>query len=222
MRDRLLNQEIGNAATLDVVPEIAFTLPADFIAALAQGDPNFVAALLQSYPQLAEPIFAVLQRVRGNAFAQLVIAAASGGPIDSAIPHVDGPDTPEAVVKSAPQTPATETKSIGLPEGYDGGPIRIDEDHASDRQKIDGFDQIANSYTHELGAPSHVRLPKAVVDALGDMWAESKAKNQEQGGNLVRTYGGDYKVKRTMTRPTTTPRITPTPATTAASITTPR
>jgi hypothetical protein len=30
---------------------------------------------------------------------------------------------------------------LALPEGYDGGPIRVDPDHATDRQKVAGFDQ---------------------------------------------------------------------------------
>ncbi|HSD91215.1 MAG TPA: hypothetical protein VLB44_27015 [Kofleriaceae bacterium] len=148
-------------------------LPKELLDKVASADEPSLVSMLQAYPTIQ-------------------------GAIVNAIHRVHGPQVAHSVVKSRPaEATATEGKTKALPEGYDGGPIRVDADHATDRQKVAGFDQVANSHTREAAAPSHVRLPPAVVRSLDEMWAESNTKNQEQGGNVVRTYGGHYEMKRT-------------------------
>ncbi len=99
--------------------------------------------------------------------------------------------------KPAQEAATTRTPTLRPPKGYDDGAIMVAPDHATDRAKIAGFDQVANSHTRVAAAPSHVRLPKSLVSELDGMWAESQATHREQGGNLVRTYGGNYELNRT-------------------------
>lgn len=40
-----------------------------------------------------------------------------------------------------------------------------------------------------------MRLPPEIVKELDDLWKRSTATNQEQGGNIVRTYGGAYDIR---------------------------
>jgi len=68
-----------------------------------------------------------------------------------------------------------------------------------ERIKVAGFEQIARSHTNERSAPSEIRLPASLVRALDEAWRDSnphEADQIEQGGNLVRTSGGSYKVRR--------------------------
>ncbi|NVB78895.1 MAG: hypothetical protein HOV81_10905 [Kofleriaceae bacterium] len=153
-------------------------MPKELLDIVAKGDVSDLAQMLQAYPTLRQAILGAITRTHGAHTAQTV-----------------GQQTKKAPPQ---QAPVAETKPAkALPEGYDDGPIRIDEDHASDRSKMAAFDQIAVSHTPEASAPSHIRLPPTLVRTLDQLWAETQATNKEQGGNLVRTYGGKYEFKRT-------------------------
>lgn len=68
----------------------------------------------------------------------------------------------------------------------------------SERRKTAGFEQIARSYIQAQGAPDQVKLPASLVKALEQAWRDSLQpdRDREQGGNVVRSYGGDYKLRR--------------------------
>ncbi|HWU90345.1 MAG TPA: hypothetical protein VN253_23940 [Kofleriaceae bacterium] len=64
------------------------------------------------------------------------------------------------------------------------------------RRKIAGFEQIARGHLREAGAPEAIELPVSLVDALEKAWKDADASQVETGGNVVRTYGGTYKLRR--------------------------
>jgi hypothetical protein len=152
-------------------------LPRELVEKVAGADEASLVQMLAAYPLLRSPIL-------------------------SAIGNVHGQPTAQAIAKSSPQptnaekAKAKESKKK-LPAGYDDGPIQVDSDNTTDMQKVAGFNQIALSHVKEAHAPSHVRLPASVLEKLEDMSAEGQEKDQEQGGNLVRTYGGKWELRQT-------------------------
>jgi hypothetical protein len=69
-----------------------------------------------------------------------------------------------------------------------------------DRRKTAGWEQIARGgINDDRYAPSEVRLPASVVTAVEQAWQDSLSRRpeREEGGNMVRTYGGSYKLRRT-------------------------
>jgi hypothetical protein len=66
------------------------------------------------------------------------------------------------------------------------------------RQRQAGFEQLARSHTHERTAPTNIEIPESLDKALDTAWSDSLAtkKEEEEGGNVVRTLGGDYKLRR--------------------------
>jgi len=148
-------------------------IPNELVAIVAKGDEADLVQMLHAYPTLRSPILAAIGRAHGAPVAHRV--------------GVKAAPTPDP-------TPATKTQAY--PEGYDGGPIRVDPDHASDRQKVAGFDQIAAGVGREQAAPSHVRLPKSLVAELDRLWHDTVRKDKEHGGNVVRD-GGSYDFRQT-------------------------
>jgi hypothetical protein len=58
------------------------------------------------------------------------------------------------------------------------------------------FVSLAQGSLPEVAAPEDVRLPDKVVAGLDDAWQRSqRAGHRERGGNVVRTYGGDYEYR---------------------------
>jgi hypothetical protein len=122
-----------------------------------------------------------------------------GAPILTAIVNVHGQPTAQNVAKAAPPPDADSetTSEEKLPAGYDDGPIQVARDDYSDMQKVAGWNQITTSVVKEAHAPDHIRLPASVLEQLADLAAEGNEKDQEQGGNLVKTYGGKWEIQQT-------------------------
>lgn len=64
-----------------------------------------------------------------------------------------------------------------------------------------GWEQVSRRHgIKDRGlAPESIRLPKSLVKALDILWQDSHRDDgsvQEQGGNVVRNYGGDYEFRR--------------------------
>jgi len=167
-------------AAADVPSAHTAKMPTELASFVVQSSAELIAALIIEHPQLRDPIFATIQQVRGNAFAQTVIATATRNK-----PTPDGDATPQP----APSTQPTATAGPVA----DPAASRIIE-----RQKIAAWDQMSRGPIDERYAPSVVRLPDAVVAQIDQAWKDSLATNPEleQGGNLVRTYGGKYKLRR--------------------------
>lgn len=148
-------------------------IPRELVDIVAGGNEDDLVHMLHAYPLLRTPILAAIGRAHGTQVA-----------------HGIG-------VKAAPVPDPSPAKTPARhPDGYDGGPIRVDADHTNDRQKVAGFDQIAAGVGHEISAPSHVRLPKSLVAELDRLWHDTVRKNKEHGGNVVRS-GGSYEFRQT-------------------------
>ncbi len=92
----------------------------------------------------------------------------------------------------APATPAPSDATAPASRPTHPAPVH------SEVQRTAGFEQLARSHTREAGAPSEVELPSSLGTAMDQAWRDSLSgpTEQEQGGNVVRTYGGDYKLRR--------------------------
>lgn len=66
------------------------------------------------------------------------------------------------------------------------------------RARAAGFEQLAHGHTRAGTTPADVELPASLDNALDQAWTDSLAAptEQEEGGNIVRTYGGAYKLRR--------------------------
>jgi hypothetical protein len=67
------------------------------------------------------------------------------------------------------------------------------------QRKRAGWEQLARAPADEAHAPEVIQLPASVVEALERAWQDSVpngAPEREQGGDLVRTYGGSYELRR--------------------------
>jgi hypothetical protein len=152
-------------------------LPASFAAMLERAEPETIAGWLQQYPTLRDPIFFSTQELRGNAFAQTVLAIGPGG----APQHAGEQEVPEttapgpAVISAAPAGDADAAKD-------------------EEMRKVAAWNQVSRGGVNDAKyAPAAVRLPVSVVSDLERLWQKSiagKEKDFEHGGNLVRTYGG--------------------------------
>ena len=144
------------------------------LAQLVQGSSmQHVAMILANNPSLAPAIVGLVSRVHGVGFAQQAVAAAS---------------TPDRAAKTAP--PAATANAAP--------PVDPARQKHIDRSMTAGWEQIARYTPDEHASPEHIRLPKNIVSELERAWKESfpGGHDQEQGGNLVKTYGGDYKIHR--------------------------
>jgi hypothetical protein len=127
-------------------------------------------------------VFATVQQFRGNSFAQTVVAA---------VRTLRKPNPDEAHgTKQGASHPPTDEKPT---EARDPAAQKIIE-----RQNVAAWDQMSRAPLDENHAPSVVRLPDSVVEQIDRAWKDSVggATEIEQGGNLVRTYGGKYKLRR--------------------------
>lgn len=61
----------------DLLASVAAKMPAEVAMLIANGAPESIAGFVQAHPQLRDPILMMAQRLRGNAFAQAVVAAAT-------------------------------------------------------------------------------------------------------------------------------------------------
>jgi hypothetical protein len=138
-------------------------IPHQLVDIVRRGNEDDFVQMLDAYPSLQMPILAAIGRVHGTQVARTVGA------------------------KSKPTLDASPAKAPAKnPEGYDGGPIRVDSDQGvSDRSKVAGWDQVAAGVAREQSMPSHVRLPKSLVRELDRLWNETVRKDKEHGGNVV-------------------------------------
>lgn len=178
--------EAGKGPGPGAAAEMVATLPPPFVSMIGQASPDVVATLLHTHPQLVAPILAVVQQLRGNAFAQLAVATASTHPL-----HRPAPDEQPSASKHHPAPQATPANT---PEPA------VDREKAKilDRQKTAAWDQLATAAPDERATPTGVRLPPNIVQALEQAWQDTlKSKvAYEQGGNLVHNYSGGYELRR--------------------------
>jgi hypothetical protein len=162
-------------------------MPAELAVAIVQGTAESIAAVVQEHPQLRDPIFMLVQTQRGNAFVQAVVAAAT------TMHKHPVPDEPAPEPHAAPApTPAPAARSAPAPDA--------ETQKHLDRRKTAGWEQVARGGINDARyAPSEIRIPASVVTAIEQAWQDSLARHpeREEGGNLVRTYGGSYKLRRT-------------------------
>lgn len=173
------------AGVEDRAERVVAQLPADLAGALGRGTAEAIAALVRDYPSLRDPILMLVHQQRGNGFAQSVLAAAS-----TMHKQLLGPGEPAAEAHPAP-APAMATG----PAPPDAATQKV-----LDRQKTAGWEQVARGgINDDRLAPSEIRLPGSVVSAIEKAWQDSLAQHpeREEGGNLVRTYGGAYQLRRT-------------------------
>lgn len=132
--------------------------------------------------------------------AELEAAAVGQGmSYDGALPGVaewsPGREAPTAselafgeTTPTAQSQPATRSQSDYLP------PARLPDRPLPPNVKYDPtFTALALGRLHERNAPQYMRLPPDVVKALDVAWARTDKDRKEHGGNLVRTYGGEFK-----------------------------
>lgn len=151
-----------------------------------QGTADAIADVINAYPQLRAPIFAIVQRDRGNAFARTVIATATAT-------HKHPASAPEDLDGAQPAARPTEGAGTSKPDNLASHAVQ-------ERRKAASWEQVARGGINDArSAPSGIRLPPNVVASIERAWQDSLASSpeQEEGGNLVLTYGGDYKVRRT-------------------------
>ena len=136
---------------------------------------ELIAAMIDAAPTMGHRLMQVVVSLRGNSFAQQVLNIAKA-------------KTPPEGQRAVPRA-QKPTAAIGsTPKPY----------QPDDVQRKAGWEQIARAPTRADRAPSEVMLPDSVEKALEKAWQDSIAGGQttEQGGNLVRTYGGRYELRR--------------------------
>ncbi len=123
--------------------------------------------------------------MRGNAFVQSVLASMirlQKTPVDHGAPTSSAAPAPAAAPAATPVA---------------SGDTRPLTEQA--RRKQAGWEQLARAAPDEAHAPEVIQLPPSVVEALERAWRDSVpdgAPEREQGGDLVRTYGGSYELHR--------------------------
>lgn len=172
--------------------------------------PAALAERLRSHAGDPERLIAAVARRYGNAFvneAFALLAPTAAATTATAAPGAAaiGPGAKSA--EPAPEVPAP--RKAGVPalhaEAVVGGATTAAAKKiAAAKAKLPwdpGFEQV--SRRHGLngrgGAPETIKLPKAVEKALDTLWKDSHRPDgsmQEQGGNLVRNYGGSYEFRR--------------------------
>lgn len=171
----------------DAAPAPMSALPPEFVSTIQQVSPDVIGALLREHPELAAPILAAVHQFRGNAVAQTAVAAASSAPLHKR-EHEAAHAAPDAPVRKSKAAPVIEPTQA------------VDAEHARniERGKVAAWNQIAAGTPDERSAPTNVRLPPNIVQALDKTWQDTLATKvaHEQGGNLVKHYGGDYGIRR--------------------------
>jgi len=189
-RERMGGGENVDGAQQDQVAQVVAALPLTFVSVIGQASPDVVGTLLHTHPQLAAPILAAVQHIRGNAFAQLAIATAS----THSLPR----PAPPAVEQSEPIKPAQNPHPLSSPTNRAAPTVDPDRAKHIERGKTAAWEQLARGTPDERSTPENIRLPPNIVQALEKAWQDTlKSKvAYEQGGNLVRNYGGSYELRR--------------------------
>ncbi len=195
MIDRLPDRTSDTEHSLADHDGVARDAGAPLAAALAGiASPGDLAAFVRDAAGNIDPVVDAAHRRFGNSFVA------------------------EAMDLLAPRRDASTERDAGglrAPAGSAGGPLHVDQvvgaaqanvarTIAANKAKLShdpGFEQISRRHglTGRGGAPGTVRLPASLVDALDELWDDSYRPDgspQEQGGNLVRNYGGSYEFRR--------------------------
>jgi hypothetical protein len=143
----------------------------DFNAYLS---PPSLAKLILSNPSQKDRLIAAAHRTHGNSFVQHVVR------LLHKTPSVTETSTPHKTLKTDTAS-AIDTKPTLSP-----------------RQRTAGWEQVARSQLDNTHAPSEISLPGTIVEAIDKAWTDSNTgeNEKEQGGNIVRTYGGRYEMRR--------------------------
>ncbi|HEY4239175.1 MAG TPA: hypothetical protein VGM88_05140 [Kofleriaceae bacterium] len=141
---------------------LAAQLPADVAATIGQATPEMIAGMIGAHPQLTDPIFWVVQQLRGNGFAQQVLA------IGPTVPPQHQEETQVAA-------PAAEPKQAQVAPKTD------------DTRMNAAWNQISGGKSNHDHAWSAVRLPPDVVKQIEHYWQESLKDGNEHGGEISRT-----------------------------------
>lgn len=168
-------------------PRFGLDGPAPPVAELGDAPEHTPTASEQAYGALED----VLDRagaVVGGASVQAIAALVQrhpqlGAPIFAAVEQTQG--------EPAARAASEELALLRSPTRVAEAAVPMDR-----RRKVAGFEQIARGHLREAGAPEVIELPASLVDALERAWQASDANQQETGGNVVRTYGGKYKLRR--------------------------
>lgn len=163
------------------------------VASLAAvASPDDLAALIRDFAGHIDPIVAEANRRFGNSFVAdaMALRPPSRGAAAS--------DT-----ATAPTAPAG-APTLQVEEVVGAAQANVARTIAANKATLPhdpGFEQISRRHglTGRGGAPATVRLPTSLVDALDELWADSYRPDgtpREQGGNLVRNYGGSYEFRR--------------------------
>lgn len=176
------NQDAGDR---ERAPAPMSALPPEFLSTIQQVPPDLIGAMLREHPDLAAPILAVVHQYRGNAIAQAAVAAAASAPLHKKEQDADPTVAPARKSKAAP---------VMSPE-----PV-VDAERAKhiERGKVAAWNQLAAGPADERAYPTSVRIPANIVKDLDKAWEDTLATKvaYEQGGNLVKHYGGDYGTRR--------------------------
>lgn len=198
MLDRRDGRELAGGSTESSAEGVG--APASFDEALL-GDvasPAELAEQLRGRARDPEALLAAAVKRHGNtfvneAFALLTPSAATPAATRTEVRGIDN--------DSAEHTP----REPGMPglhveEAVQGAHAAITK--AKAKLKHDpAFEQVSRRHglTGRGGAPNTLKLPEAAVEALDELWKDSHRPDgsvQEQGGNLVRNYGGSYDFRR--------------------------
>lgn len=161
--------------------------------------PADLAARLRSERHDPEPLIAAAARRFGNGFVNEAFALVAPLATATAATAAKQPEPLGGEAEQhAPRVPGTP--GLRVEEAVHGAQAAI----AKAKSKLahdPAFEQV--SRRHGLngrgGAPDTLTLPPAAVAALDLLWKDSHLADgsvQEQGGNLVRNYGGSYEFRR--------------------------
>jgi len=152
---------------------LADRLPPEFTSAIQSASPEAIAQLIGAHPQLTDPIFWTVQTLRGNGFAQQVLAIGPTAPPqhegEVPVANEPAPAVPQAPVLSADTT------------------TRPANDHDRDMQKQAAWNAMSRGLGDSKHAWQAVRLPPEVVQAVDHYWQESTKDGNEHGGLIYKT-----------------------------------
>lgn len=184
-RGTVSDETLGQSGERTSTPMTA--LPPEFLSTIREVAPEVIGGLLREHPERAAPILAAVHQFRGNSVAQAAVAAAASAPLRKRDPE-DSQPAPTAGKYTSPAAPVVEPRTA------------VDAEHAKhiERGKVAAWNQLAAGTPDERSVPTDVRLPPNVVQALDKAWQDTLATSeaQEQGGNLVKHYGGGYGIRR--------------------------
>jgi hypothetical protein len=183
--DRGRDQGMGRGGETELLDEAVSGLPSAFLAAIHTSTPSAIAGFLVDHPTLRDAVFATVHRLHGNSFAQQVVAIAG-----TTRRKTPAEQRPEEANTAAPQhAPVAEAPAE---------PLDPQRQKILEHRKTANWEQMARGVFSERNAPDDLHLPASVVDAIDKAWQDSITgrRHMEQGGLLVRTYGGRYVLRR--------------------------